>query len=97
MAEIYEFFSGNFLSMYFFCCVGSLVLWMKSKAHVKQANSLGDIVDHLFPSSQRAGALVKFLVFVLFGGFIGVLVVTPVTAVQAMSAGVAWSRLAAKD
>ena len=97
MTEIVQFFSGNFVSMYFFSCVGSLVLWMKSNARAKQVNSLGDIIDHIFPAGNRFGEILKFLVFVLFGGFLAVLVVAPATAIQAMTAGVAWSRVVAKD
>jgi hypothetical protein len=97
MAEAAEFFSKSFASMYFFSCVGALILWMKSNAAVRQIHSLGDIVECIFPESERAARITKFVVFVFLGGFIGVLFVTPSTPVQAASAGIAWSRLAAKD
>ncbi len=69
MAEIVTFFSGNFISMYFFSCVGALILWMKSTARAKQANSLGDVVDTMFPRAERFAAVLKFMIFVFFGGF----------------------------
>ena len=83
--------------MYFFACAGALLLWMRLKADVRKANSLSDLFDILFPGSQKVAAIGKFVFFILFGGFVGVLFVAPTTPVQAATAGVAWSRIAAKD
>lgn len=97
MSQFFDFFSGNFPSMYAFSCIGALLLWMRSSARAKHAHSLGEVIDILFPKSSRVGAIAKLVIFVFVGGFVGILFVSPSTPVQAASAGIAWCRLVARS
>jgi hypothetical protein len=83
--------------LYLCSAVGALLLWIKLSVQKREVHSFGDVLERIFPSSPRIRYLSQFIIFVLFGGFIGILLVGPYTQVQAVSAGVAWSRLAAKD
>lgn len=97
MNELYVFFSGSFFSMYFFSCAGALLLWMRVKGDLRRSNSLSEFFDTLFEGAERKSAFAKLTFFILFGGFVGVLLVAPTTPVQAATAGLAWTRIAAKD
>jgi hypothetical protein len=83
--------------LYCFSAAGSLLLWTKLNAKNKKIHGFGDVLEQLFPSSPRMQYLLQFLVFVVFGGCVGVWAVGPFTQMQALAGGMAWSRLAAKD
>lgn len=76
---------------------GALVLWIKATLGSKKIHGLGDVLETLLPDNPRAVYILQFLIFVFFGGYIGVLAVGPITQTHAFAGGVAWSRLAAKD
>ena len=76
---------------------GALLLWAKATLHKKKIFGFGDIAQRLFPNWEAAQYLFQFVTFVLFGGFIAMVVTGPVTVVQAVTGGVAWSRIASKD
>lgn len=97
MSELTGFFSGDFWSMYFFSCSGAILLWMRLKADLRDQNSLAELFDAMLRDSEGFAMVGKFMFFIMFGGFVGVLFVEPATPVQAATAGIAWSRIAAKD
>jgi hypothetical protein len=83
--------------LYLFAAAGCILLWMKMSARNQKIHGLGDILEHAFPTSKRVQVLSQFAIFVGFGSVIAIFAVEPYTNLQALSAGVAWSRLAAKD
>ena len=83
--------------LYIFSSVGALLLWTKASISNKKVHGFGDVLEKMFPTSPRIQYLGQFIVFVGFGGFIGIIAVGPYTQLQALAGGVAWSRLAAKD
>ena len=83
--------------MYIFACTGALLLWLRLRSDLRSANSLSEFFDNILGDKSKLAAVAKLSFFILFGGFIGVLFVSPSTPVQAASAGMAWTRLAAKD
>lgn len=84
------------LVMYIWSVFGAMLLWTKITAQKKKLNIFGDILEHLI-SSPGARTVVQFLIFVFFGALIAVEVVAPITQSQALAAGMAWSRLTARD
>lgn len=88
-------FSFN-LYLYMFCVFGALLLWVRTSSKSKSIHGLKDVFDKFFVSSNKSYVF-QFLFFILFGGFAGYVAVAPITATHALAAGMAWSRLAAKD
>lgn len=85
------------LSLYLVSCSGALLLWIKVNMGSKKVHGLGDLLEKLIPNHPGAQYILQFLFFVFFGGYIGILAVTPTTSAQALAGGMAWSRLTAKD
>jgi len=84
------------LVMYAYCSFGALLLWSKLTAQKKKMQSYGDVIEAIF-TSPRAALIMQFIVFVLLGGLVAKILVAPITETQAMAAGMAWSRLTARD
>lgn len=82
--------------MYGYCVIGAVVLWGKLTLQKKKLYSYGDVLEQIF-TSERLRYIAQFAVFVLLGGFIAKMLVSPATEAQAIAAGMAWSRLTAKD
>ncbi|OJW24784.1 MAG: hypothetical protein BGO58_04305 [Sphingopyxis sp. 65-8] len=84
------------LTLYLFCVFGALLLWMKSSMNSKKFNGLSDVFEKI---TDRDGAIyvMQFLFFIFVGGLAGFVVVSPITQTHALAAGMAWSRLAARD
>lgn len=83
--------------LYCFSAAGALLLWTKLATKSKKIHGFGDVLEQIFPGSPRTQYIIQFLIFVGFGGCVGVWAVGPYTQMQAIAGGMAWSRLAAKD
>ena len=83
--------------LYLYSALGALCLWIKADIQHKKVHGFSDILENILPEKERAQYLFLFVVFVLFGGFIGLIFVGPFTQLQAIAGGMAWSRLAARD
>jgi hypothetical protein len=82
--------------MYGYCVIGALLLWGRLTLQKKKLYSYGDVLEHVI-KSPGTRYVIQFVIFVVFGGFIAKILVSPTTAAQAVAAGMAWSRLTAKD
>lgn len=79
--------------LYLFSVCGACLLWAKTTIQRKKAFGFGDIIERLIPNSKASQYIIQFLVFVLFGGLIGLVLAGPDTARQAIAGGIAWSRI----
>lgn len=84
------------MTLYLFCAFGALLLWTKASMASKRYNGLSDIFSKL-TNREGLAYILQFLFFVVVGGFAGFVVVEPVTQTHALAAGMAWSRLTARD
>lgn len=84
------------LMMYGYCVIGAIVLWGKLSLQKKKLYSYSDVLEQII-SSEKTRYVVQFLVFIVLGGFIAKIIVGPATEAQAIAAGMAWSRLTARD
>ena len=85
------------IDMYIYSGVGSALLWAKSTALRKKALGFGDLAETLFPNSKGTQYLIQFVAFVVVGAVVGVVVASPSEPVQALTGGVAWSRIISSD
>lgn len=83
--------------MYVFSALGAALLWTKSTALRKKALGFGDIAEVIFPNSKKLQYLIQFGAFVGIGAIIGVVVASPESPIQALTGGVAWSRIISSD
>ena len=73
----------------FFTAIGAMILWGSWGRRKLKPFMLSGIV-RLFLKGRTA-TFVEFLVFIILGTIVGVAVVKPVTAAQALTAGFAWT------
>ncbi len=88
---------GQPLWVLYLCSMsGALMLWVKSSLKHRKVYGFSDLAEQLFPNYPRLQYIFVFVSFVLFGALVGLFVGGPTTIRQAFTAGVAWSRIAAK-
>ncbi len=85
------------LEMYGYSALGAALLWTKSTILRKKALGFGDIAEILFPNSKNFQILIQFAAFVIIGALVGVGVASPGSPVQAITGGLAWSRIISSD
>ena len=75
--------------------IGAAIFWGKwGKAKLK-AYVLSDLVN-LLPCNQKWRGIIEFVIFVALGCLVGVAVVQPTNAAQALTAGLGWTGLVSK-
>ena len=90
------FLSINDAALYACAVAGATVLWAKSTLAKKKSFGYLDVLEHAI-SSPRWRAIVQFVIFVGFGGFIAIILTSPSTYAQALAGGMAWSQLTKAD
>lgn len=78
------------LYLYIFAGIGAAVLWGKWSRRALQPYLLPAITDY-FDLEGRTKALLEFAIFVVIGAIVGVAVVRPTDAAQALVAGCGWT------
>ena len=77
-----------------FAAIGAAALWGKQGRTELKAYVLSDIVRLFLKGRLRI--LVEFLIFVVLGCLVGIAVVEPTNARQAITAGFAWTAVFAR-
>lgn len=80
--------------LYFYAGSGALVLWGKLGKRGREVYCLSDVLKRCMNDSVRM--VIEPLVFVVIGAVVAIGIVEPVTAAQAVAAGLGWTGLASK-
>ena len=83
--------------MYAYSALGAALLWTKSTVTRKKALGFGDLAELIFPNSLKMQYAIQFVAFVILGALVGVAVASPGSPIQAITGGVAWSRIISAD
>lgn len=73
-----------------FTAIGAAVFWGKWGRTKLKAFVLSDIVNWL-PLNERAKAAIEFCIFIILGTIVGIAIVNPSSAIQAITAGFGWT------
>jgi hypothetical protein len=77
---------------YGYTALGAVFLWGRWGRTKLKTYVLSDIVA-LFPISDGVKHILEFLIFIVFGGIVGVALTNPMTPAQAIVAGLGWTSL----
>jgi hypothetical protein len=73
-----------------FTAIGAAVFWGKWGKTKLKVKYLSDLLD-LFPLNPKSRGALEFLIFVALGCVVGIAVVQPSNAAQALTAGFGWT------
>ena len=80
---------------YVYTVLGAIFLWGRWGRKRLKVYVLADLIE-LLPAPDSLKHVLEFFIFILLGGFIGVALTNPVTAPQAIAAGLGWTSMLAK-
>jgi hypothetical protein len=75
-----------------FTAIGAAVYWGKWGRTKLKAYVLSDIVN-LMPLDERWRSAIEFSIFLVIGSIVGIAIVQPTNATQALTAGFGWTGL----
>ena len=78
-----------------FTAIGAAVYWGKAGRTKLKAYYLSDLIARI-PLDENLRSLAECVVFIVLGSVVGVAVVQPLNATQAITAGLGWTGLFAR-